>query len=169
MELPKDHLERTGYRLPTEAEWEFSCRSGTVSSRAFGGSLERLREYAWALSSAGVAHSPGMLKPNDMGLFDMAGNLSEWCCDPSADPTVGYLKPAGNAPLIDKLEVAPFAEDIVRRVRGTAVGAQSQSSLSATRSAHWPGIPASHLGFRTARTLPRGTASKTTYPSVSFP
>jgi formylglycine-generating enzyme required for sulfatase activity len=170
MELPKDHLERTGYRLPTEGEWEYGCRFRTVSSRAFGGSLKRCRAYAWTLSnSAGVAHPAGMLKPNDLGLFDTIGNLGEWCCDPCRDPTDGYPVPAGKVPLLDKLELAPFSEDTVRRVRGPTTGSPTQHSFSGYRSSHWPGNPASHLGFRPVRTLPRETSSQSTAPSVSLP
>jgi formylglycine-generating enzyme required for sulfatase activity len=82
MTIPSDVLQRTGYRLPTEAEWEFSCRSGTVTSTYFGQSSELLGKYAWYQgNSQAHAWSCGSLLPNDLGSFDMLGNLLEWVQD----------------------------------------------------------------------------------------
>ncbi|MFI5461423.1 MAG: formylglycine-generating enzyme family protein, partial [Isosphaerales bacterium] len=82
MTIPADVLQRTGYRLPTEAEWEFACRSGTVTSRYFGLSIELLGKYAWSqANSREHAWSCGSLLPNDLGLFDMLGNEFEWVHD----------------------------------------------------------------------------------------
>src|SRR5262249_29903615 len=81
-QLPSSFLTRTGYRLPTEQEWEYACRAGAVTSRAFGGSDEMLGNYAWYMhNSAGHPWPVGQLKPNDFGLFDMYGNAGEWCHD----------------------------------------------------------------------------------------
>ncbi len=80
MALPANVLERTGYRLPTEAEWEFACRSGTTTLWPHGLSEPRLVNYAWILrDSSRVMHRPGLKRPNEMGLFDVLGNASEWC------------------------------------------------------------------------------------------
>jgi serine/threonine protein kinase/formylglycine-generating enzyme required for sulfatase activity len=82
MALPKDALERTGYRMPTEAEWEYACRAGTTTIWPHGLSEARLQDYAWTLLNSGrVMHPPGLKPPNDMGLFDMLGNASEWTYD----------------------------------------------------------------------------------------
>src|SRR5262249_54058742 len=82
MKLPADYLSRTGYRLPTEAEWEYACRAGAVSSRPFGGPNAWLVEYGWYQQNSGVRRHPvGQLKPNDLGLFDILGNADEWCSD----------------------------------------------------------------------------------------
>jgi formylglycine-generating enzyme required for sulfatase activity len=80
MTIPANVLDRTGYRLPTAAEWEYACRSGTVTSYYFGQSIELLDKYVWA-NSQEHARSCGSLLPNDLGLFDMLGNEFEWVQD----------------------------------------------------------------------------------------
>jgi formylglycine-generating enzyme required for sulfatase activity len=80
MRIPGNALQRTGYRLPTEAEWEYACRAGALTSRYHGFSVELLRAYArYAGSSGDHAWPCGSLLPNDLGLFDMLGNVCEWC------------------------------------------------------------------------------------------
>ena len=82
MTIPADVLKRTGYRLPTEAEWEYACRAGTITSRYYGLSIDLLGKYAWyQANSQDHAWPCGSLLPNDLGLFDMLGNVYEWCQD----------------------------------------------------------------------------------------
>jgi formylglycine-generating enzyme required for sulfatase activity len=82
MTVPADMLRRTGYRLPTEAEWEYACRSGTITSRYYGASTDLLSLYArWQGNSREHAWACGSLLPNDLGLFDMLGNEFEWVHD----------------------------------------------------------------------------------------
>ncbi|HWB11885.1 MAG TPA: SUMF1/EgtB/PvdO family nonheme iron enzyme [Pirellulales bacterium] len=80
MELANDHLRRNGYRLPTEREWECVARAGSHSAYFFGTSPARLADYAWYGSNAGDRTWPvGSLRPNPVGLFDIYGNVVEWC------------------------------------------------------------------------------------------
>ena len=90
---------RSTYRLPTEAEWEYACRAGTTTRHSFGDDLDP--QYAWFRdNSDGGSHPVGQKRPNAWGLYDMHGNVREWCRDRyassyQADPST--VDPAGPA------------------------------------------------------------------------
>ena len=102
----------SGYRLPTEAEWEYAARAGTDGAFDFG-APEKLRQYAWFKeSSEEKTHPAGQRKPNGFGIYDLYGNVSEWCEDVYS-PT--YYRES--APVDPHGPVSP-GKDVKRVIRG---------------------------------------------------
>ncbi|MBU1171473.1 MAG: SUMF1/EgtB/PvdO family nonheme iron enzyme [Proteobacteria bacterium] len=130
------------YRLPTEAEWEFACRAGSPLTGAYGNDTDKLGDFAWFKNnSEDSPHPVAQLKPNAWGLFDMHGNVSEWCSDwrgPYPDHDV--TDPRG--PYSGKFRVA----------RGGNWFYPARSSRSADRNENLPGDRSEYLGFRVAKT-----------------
>jgi formylglycine-generating enzyme required for sulfatase activity len=144
MTIPANALQRTGYRLPTEAEWEYACRAGTLTSRYYGSMVALLDRYAWYQKNSGEPNrvqSCGRLLPNDLGLFDLLGNVYEWCQDRSGK------KPEGKMPSNDDI-----TDDIPRLLRGGAFTNRPAGVRSAYRDWNAPAYRNIYLGFRPART-----------------
>jgi serine/threonine protein kinase/formylglycine-generating enzyme required for sulfatase activity len=150
MKVPADYVRRTGYRLPTEAEWEYACRAGSATTWAHGEAEELLGKYAWFIGNASSKSHPGAeLRPNDLGLFDLCGNAWEWCQD-----RYGELKP--KEPEKDEKQKEDV-EDIVdnkssRLLRGGAF----DGPMDVRPAARDRGAPAGRFsvgGFRPARTF----------------
>jgi formylglycine-generating enzyme required for sulfatase activity/tRNA A-37 threonylcarbamoyl transferase component Bud32 len=151
MKLPPDCLGRTGYRLPTEAEWEYACRAGAASAWPYGRSESWLAEYGWYQPNSGrTMHPAGRLKPNDLGLFDVLGNADEWCMD-----TERAYPPAKDGQATeDVLADAKFSDDVVRVLRGGSFDNAAVYLRSAYRTWDRPTNRYPNFGFRPARTYP---------------
>ena len=130
-----------GLRLPTEAEWEYACRAGTDSRYCFGDSHSGLGAYAWyGSNSDSQTHPVERKRPNAFGLYDMHGNVWEWCSDWFAS---GYSADGSRDPQ------GP-GTGYGRVYRGGGWFYPSGGCRSADRSGSAPGIGGSYLGFRPA-------------------
>ena len=140
MKMASDSMQRTGYRLPTEAEWEYACRAGSITRYSFGEPVALLDRYAWfSLKSSRMSHPAGSLKPNDFGLFDMHGNIEEWCQDLWD----------GKATRDQEQNLVVF-DSAVRVLRGGSFKLPFSAARSADRAFN---LPTGDKGFRLARTL----------------
>jgi formylglycine-generating enzyme required for sulfatase activity len=151
MSLPANVLERKGYRLPTEAEWELACRAGTLTSRYYGNSLDLLGLYAWyQANSEEHAWGCGSLLPNDLGLFDMLGNELEWVQD-AVDREMWRRQ----ARFIDEIDIFTHVKDQnPRRLRGGEWIDRASGIRSAYRYYYAPANRNTNVGFRPSRTYP---------------
>jgi len=133
-------VEGKSYRLPTESEWEYGCRAGSRTAYCFGDGEARLSEYAWYHGNSGSkTHPVGQKAPNAWGLYDMHGNVWEWCSDWYGDYLGGTLTdPTG--PSTGSCRVS----------RGGSWGFEAAVCRSASRGRAGPSSRGSDLGFRLA-------------------
>ncbi|QDU20744.1 bifunctional serine/threonine-protein kinase/formylglycine-generating enzyme family protein [Urbifossiella limnaea] len=148
MTMRKGHLSLTGYRLPTEVEWEYGCRAGAVTGRYFGRPEGLLPFYAWGLRNADDRSWPvGRLKPNDLGLFDMLGNVLEWVEDPAVPYATGQVEDRENAQYLE------INEQLNRLLRGGSFSSTRELLRCALRGSVRPSYGDITVGFRPSRTL----------------
>jgi formylglycine-generating enzyme required for sulfatase activity len=150
MRIAPDCLQRTGYRLPTEAEWEYACRAGAETDYCFGFPEELLAQYAWYnRNSPNGPHPVASAKPNDLGLFDMHGSVWEWT-QSAHDPLV---RPGDGMATDNDQEKKSVPMGIGRVLRGGSFNDPAESVHSAHRSWDEPLVRQAFVGFRPARTL----------------
>jgi formylglycine-generating enzyme required for sulfatase activity len=134
-----------GYRLPTEAEWEYACRAGSTTRFSFGDVEANLGEYSWHYgNSVDKPHPVGQKQPNAWGIYDMYGNVYEWCWDGYA---ADYYKNDIAADPRGPLQAAG------RVVRGGSWFNSPLACRSANRLGFALGERNNHRGFRVARVL----------------
>jgi formylglycine-generating enzyme required for sulfatase activity len=125
--LSPENLRRTGYRLLTEVEWEYICRAGSTTSWFCGRNEQNLSAFAWyRVNSPERVNRVGLLLPNPFGLFDVSGNVNEWC---HSGPTDVRFRLRGGS-----------YDDVARLLRSAQQRAQSNTGYS-------------FIGFRLARTI----------------
>lgn len=163
MRLPVDYLRRSGYRLPTEAEWEFAARTNTTTARAFGSPDDLLPQYAWfARNPPKTKHDPvdpndpqrtarvGLLMPNDFGLFDLYGNVWEWTQDRVARHQAGQIDDDREDSVLEVLD----RDARTRRGGAFPYGAAMARSAARGTVNSLPTNRRDNVGFRIARTIP---------------
>jgi formylglycine-generating enzyme required for sulfatase activity len=137
-----------GYRLPTEAEWEYACRAGSTTRYGYEDEATKLGDYAWYDDNSKVigsrqTHRVGQKRPNAWGLHDMHGNIWEWCWD--------WYAPNFYNQSLDKDPAGP-ATGSIRVLRGGSFNDSASNLRSAIRYRNRPTNRNSDFGVRPART-----------------
>ncbi len=128
--LARDYLQWPGFRLPTVHEWEYATHAQTKTNRFFGDDHENLNHYCWWVENSHEHLSPvGLKRPNLFGLFDVYGNVYEWCHDPNAT----------------------FDSSIPQPIRGGSYGATQRFFGAAIDTRSLPTDTLSTMGFRVVR------------------
>jgi formylglycine-generating enzyme required for sulfatase activity len=159
MRLSPDMLDRTGYRLPTAAEWECACRAGTRTSRWIG-NREQTRFAAWFRDNAeDRTHPVGLLDPNSLGLMDTLGNVMEFCHDYYFED---YPVTTDGEPVVDGRDPR---DGYIRELRGGSYDGTPASVRVSTREAvEVADLTVQVAGFRLARTIRSPQASHDNNP-----
>ncbi|MFA4986855.1 MAG: SUMF1/EgtB/PvdO family nonheme iron enzyme [Candidatus Brocadiia bacterium] len=133
------------YRLPTEAEWEYCCRAGSKTEFCFGDSEKVLGDYAWfGVNSGKKTHPVGTKKPNSWGLYDMHGNVREWCMD----------KYTEQYRVDDQIDPFVLSSGESRVLRGGSWFRSAGGCRSAERFGEDPGYRNYYNGFRVVLAAP---------------
>jgi sulfatase modifying factor 1 len=135
------------FGLPTEAQWEYACRAGTETEYYRGDGEATLAEAGWFDGNAGgVTHPVGELAPNEFGLYDMHGNVDEWCCDAWDEDAYKKRVDGTTDPEVSTEDVSDA--NPVRVFRGGSRGAIAWICRSAIRSGGRPDVRERYQGFR---------------------
>jgi formylglycine-generating enzyme required for sulfatase activity len=130
------------YSLPTEAQWEYACRAGSLGKWHCGDDESELSRYAWFGDKEGTTHLVGTKEPNDFGLYDMHGNVMEWCLDWYA---ADYYS---RSPSTNPANTTPGE---IRTFRGGAWRASPPNCAAPNRHKNAPDSASFMIGFRVAR------------------
>jgi formylglycine-generating enzyme required for sulfatase activity len=142
MKIPANFLRRTGYRLPTETEWEYVCQANASTSFSFGEPVELLERYGWYVDNSHSRSWPvGSLRPNPLGVFDMHGNAHEWCQD-------AYEQKGRRA----SGEIETVKRETERLLLGGSFSDRPEDLCASHGTHDQPVAPRFNQGFRPART-----------------
>ena len=157
--LPEERAAERVYRLPTEAEWEYACRAGSKSEFSFGEDTSVVGDYAWFHDNSGdQPHPVGQKKPNAWGLYDMHGNVWEWCHDWFGEYDSGTgIDPRGPS------------TGVYRVNRGGSFHTDAWYLPSNRRSYNGPGNEVLHtsIGMRVAMNVGSETGPSTAMPAAN--
>ena len=144
-DLPEEKKTSRLYRLPTEAEWEYACRTGSKTIYSFDDEEGLLPEYGWFdRNSSDRTHTVGLLEPNAWGLYDMHGNVWEWCSDWYGEYPKGAVRnPTGPKVGSDRV------------CRGGSWDFEAANCRSAFRNWNYPSLRLDYYGLRVALSLTR--------------
>jgi acetoin utilization deacetylase AcuC-like enzyme/formylglycine-generating enzyme required for sulfatase activity len=164
-ETAKCNFRTNGYRLPTEAEWEYACRAGSDKAHFFGRDTRKLKDYAWFReNSFEKTHPVGQKIPNRWGLYDIYGNVAEWCND-VYDENYYKRSPSKNPP-------GPRQGDL-QVLRGGAWDSGADSCRSSWRTGEKFGfvdacIAQNSIGFRCVKSAPHSILEGSEGPASSI-
>ncbi|MFA6473033.1 MAG: SUMF1/EgtB/PvdO family nonheme iron enzyme [Candidatus Latescibacterota bacterium] len=140
-------FSKNGFRLPTEAEWEYACRAGTKTVYYFGDSASDIGDYAWfgnieIGNCDNIPHPAGLKKPNRWGIFDMCGSNWEWCNDRyDAQYYASGIRQNPKGPAAGKLRV----------MRGGSWICNTEFMTSSYRECYVPSLSYLDIGFRVVK------------------